>query len=103
MKTFLILFCMVCVKIAAAQTDDSWTLKQDNDGIKIYTRKVPDSKIDALKVETVFEATASAVAAAVMDINGSKRWLYHTETAYIVKQISPSEIYYYTMIKTRGR
>ena len=99
MKTFFILFCALWVNIAAAQSNDDWTLKQDNDGIKIYTKKVPDSKIKALKVETVFDATPSAVAAAVMDIKGSKRWLYHTESAYVVKRRSQSDIYYYTMIK----
>lgn len=99
MKTFFILFCVLCVNIAAAQTDDNWTLKQDNDGVKIYTKRVPDSKIKALKVVSVFDATPSAVATAVMDIKGSKRWLYHTESAYVVKRTSPSDIYYYTMIK----
>lgn len=99
MKTFCIIFCVLCVNIAAAQTDGNWTLKQDDDGIKIYTKKVPDSKINALKVESVFDATPTAVATAVMDIKGSKRWLYHTESAYVVKRRSPSDIYYYTLIK----
>jgi hypothetical protein len=99
MKTFFILISVLFANIAAAQTVDKWTLKQDNDGIKIYTADVANSKIKALKVETEFDATPSQVAAAVMDIKGSKRWLYRTETAYVVKKASPSDIYYYTMIK----
>lgn len=90
---------MLGVNIAAAQTDDNWTLKQDKDGVKIYTEKVPDSKIKALKVESEFDATPTALTAAIMDIKGSKRWIYSTQTAYVIKRSSPSNIYYYTLVK----
>ena len=99
MKNCLIFLFALCVNIAAAQTDDAWTLKQDKDGIKIYTADVKDSKIKALKVESEFDATPAAVTAAIMDIKGSKRWIYSTETAYVIKRSSPSDIYYYTMVK----
>ncbi|HWD87041.1 MAG TPA: START domain-containing protein [Mucilaginibacter sp.] len=99
MKKFFILLFVLSVNIAAAQTTDSWTLKQDKDGVKIYTADVQDSKIKALKVESEFNATPSAVVAAVMDIKGSKRWIYSTQTAYVIKRSSPSDIYYYSLIK----
>lgn len=99
MKKFFILLFVLCVDIAAAQTIDNWTLKQDNDGVKIYTADYANSKIKALKVECTFDATPAAVTAAVMDIKNSKSWIYSTETAYVVKRTSPSDIYYYTMIK----
>ncbi|MBS1528307.1 MAG: lipid-binding protein, partial [Bacteroidetes bacterium] len=52
MKTLFIILFALGVSIAAAQTTDNWTLKQSNDGIKIYTADVANSKIKALKVET---------------------------------------------------
>jgi hypothetical protein len=99
MKNCLILLAALCVNLAAAQTTDSWTLKKDNDGVKIYTADYKNSKIKALKVECEFDATPTAVTAAVMDIKNSKQWIYSTETAYVVKRVSPSDIYYYTLIK----
>ena len=99
MKNILILLLVLCANIAAAQTDDPWTLKQDKDGIKIYTADVPNSKIKALKVECELNATLSQVVAAVMDIKSSKSWVYRTASAYVVKQPSPSDLYYYTLVK----
>ncbi|HVS91318.1 MAG TPA: START domain-containing protein [Mucilaginibacter sp.] len=99
MKTFFITLLTLCAGIAAAQTTDNWTLKQSNDGNKIYTADVANSKIKALKVECELTATLSQVVAAVMDIKHSKRWVYRTETAYVVKRSSPSDLYYYTLVK----
>ena len=97
-KIFAVLMAL-CVNIAAAQTTDQWTLKQNKDGVKIYTADYANSKIKALKVECEFDATPAAVTAAVMDIKNSKSWIYSTESAYVVKRASPSDIYYYTLIK----
>ncbi|HZX57759.1 MAG TPA: START domain-containing protein [Mucilaginibacter sp.] len=99
MKKLLIILFALCVNIAAAQTNDTWTLKQSNDGIKIYTANVPDSKIKALKVECELNATLSQIVAAVMDIKHSKSWVYRTASAYVIKQASPSDLYYYTLVK----
>ncbi len=99
MKNFVILLFVLCTNIVAAQTDDAWTLKQNKDGMKIYTADVPNSKIKALKVECELNATLSQVVAAVMDIKHSKNWVYRTETAYVIKQASPSDLYYYTLVK----
>lgn len=97
-KFFTILFVFFA-NIAAAQTADNWALKQNKDGVKIYTEKVPDSKIKALKVECEFDATLSGVVAAVMDIKESKHWIYRTASAYVIKRSSPSDLYYYSMVK----
>ncbi len=99
MNKFFTFLLLSCVNIAAAQTTDNWTLKQDNNGVKIYTADYANSKIKALKVECEFDATPAAVAAAVMDIKNSTKWVYSTETAYLVKRASPSDIYYYTLVK----
>jgi hypothetical protein len=73
--------------------------KKNKDGVKIYTENVPDSKIKALKVECELDATLSGVVAAVMDIKNSKRWIYRTASAYVIKRPSPSDLYYYSLIK----
>ena len=99
MKNCLTLLFALCINAAPAQTTDNWTLKKDNDGVRIYTADYKNSKIKALKVECEFDATPTAATAAVMDIKNSKQWIYSTETAYVVKRVSPSDIYYYTLIK----
>ena len=84
------------VHTADAQTN--WELRTDNDGIKIYTAIVAGSKIKAVKVECTFHSTLSQFVAVLMDIKGSEHWLYHTKSAVVVKQVSPSELYYYSEV-----
>ena len=77
----------------------NWELKTDEDGIKIYTSIVPESKIKAVKVECEFKATASQMVAVLLDVNSGPDWLYHTKSSRLIKQVSPSELYYYSEVK----
>jgi hypothetical protein len=74
---------------------NAWNLSAESEGIKVYTAPVPDSKIKAIKVECEIQATESQLVAVLMDINTSAEWVYHLKSAAIIKQVSPSELYYY--------
>jgi hypothetical protein len=93
---FLFLLFTNC---AMAQTGSDWVLKENNDGVRIFTRDVESSKVKAIKVECQLDATLSQVVAALMDVKNSEEWLYHTASNYIVKQVSPSELYYYSLVE----
>jgi hypothetical protein len=95
----LTLLLLLIVNVALAQGDENWVLKTNNDGIKIFTRKVANSSIKAIKVECSFDATPSQLVAVLMDVKNSEDWLYHTSSNYIVKQVSPSELYYYSVVE----
>jgi hypothetical protein len=96
MHKILITVFLLAVNTASAQI--KWHLNSEKDGMKIYTSSVPDSKIKAVKVECVFHATLSQLASVLLDVNTAPEWLYHTKSASLVKQVSPSEIYYYSEI-----
>jgi len=51
--------------------------------------------VKAIKVETVIDATEAQLVAVLMDINTSTEWEYHVKSATLIKQVSPSELYYY--------
>ena len=77
-----------------------WELKDEEDGIKVYTRQVEDSDIKAIKVEcTVEEATLSQLAAVILDIPASDQWVYATKLCRTEKIISPREFIYYSEIE----
>ncbi len=76
----------------------AWKLNVEKEGIKIYTSKVPDSKVKAIKVECEVKATESQLVALLMDVNTSVNWVYHTKSAVLIKQVSPSELYYYSEV-----
>jgi len=92
----LLLLLVLNLNPASAQTD--WKLVTDKEGIKVYTSIVPDSKIKAIKVECDLEATPSQLVALIMDVKTATDWVYHTKSAVVVKQVSPSELYYYSEI-----
>jgi hypothetical protein len=95
----LTLLLLLLTNCALAQTSDSWALKENNDGVKIFTRSIENSKIKAIKVECQLNATLSQLVMVLMDVNNSEEWLYHTASNYIVKQVSPSELYYYSLVE----
>ncbi|HEY4195519.1 MAG TPA: START domain-containing protein [Mucilaginibacter sp.] len=97
-KSLTLLF-LLCANCALAQGHEDWVLKENNDGVKIFTRDVENSKIKAIKVECELDVTLSQLVAALMDIKNSEEWLYHTADNYIVKQVSPSELYYYSLVE----
>jgi hypothetical protein len=97
-KKLTLLFTLI-VNFAFAQAGEDWNLKSNNDGVKIFTRNVPDSKIKAIKVECILNATPTQLVAVLLDVKNSEDWLYHTSSNYIVKQVSPSELYYYSKVE----
>lgn len=82
--------------LARAQT--TWQLKKDQDGIKVYSRAAGDSRFDELKVEMTVTATLSSLAALILDIDNYHNWSFNTEKAYVLKKISPGDLYFYTLI-----
>ena len=95
----LLLLLLLFANCALAQSVNTWELKQNSDGVKIFTGDITNSSIKAIKVECQLNATLSQVVAALMDIKNSEEWLYHTAGNYLVKQVSPAELYYYSLIE----
>lgn len=78
---------------------DNWKLKTEDEGIKVYTRAVTNSNFKAVKVNCLVAANASQFVAVIMDIKNSVNWAYHTKSATVLKQVSPSELYYYSEVQ----
>ena len=97
LKVFVLL--LLISNHVIAQTSETWILKSSNDGVKIFTRDIEGSKINALKVECELEASLSQLVAVLLDVKESEKWLYHTSSIYIVKQVSQSEFFYYSRVE----
>ncbi len=75
-----------------------WKLKTEKEGIAIYTRMPPDSKYKEVKVVCTVTSTLSQLVAVILDVNAGAEWLYSTKSAVLLKQVSPSELYYYSEV-----
>lgn len=84
--------------LPSLRAQDSWKLNTDKEGIKIYTAAVSYSKVKAIKVVAMLHTSLSQLVAVLMDVNAGSQWVYHTKSSSLVKQISPSELYYYSEI-----
>ncbi|HTI91701.1 MAG TPA: START domain-containing protein [Puia sp.] len=79
-------------------SQDDWKLRTDKDGINIFTRTFPDSKFKAIKVEVELDATLTQMVAVVLDVNTGAQWVYSTKSSVLLKQVSPSQLYYYSEV-----
>ena len=100
MMTRTIFFTLILSVIFSlpGRSQDDWKLKTDKDGIAIFTRTFPDSKFKAIKVEVELDATLSQMVAVVLDVNTGAEWVYSTKSSVLLKQVSPSELYYYSEV-----
>ena len=68
-----------------------WELKKSKNGIKVYVREVPSSKIHEFKAVTLLNADFDEVVDLIKDGDNLKNWNYKTSDSKTIKVISPSE------------
>ncbi len=89
---FLFVGCSISYQ---ANGQAQWTLKTDEDGIQLYTKTVPASPYKALKTVCTLQTSLSSVAAVLLDAAHSKEWVYGTSSSRLLKQESPSVVFFY--------
>jgi hypothetical protein len=94
---------VLCVITAAmsfettyGQTD--WKLDKDQDGIKVYSRALKDSKFKSLMVTCKINCTPAELTSVIMDVENSCKWVYRTQNCKLLKRLSPNELYYYAEV-----
>jgi hypothetical protein len=94
LAVFLVL--LVISGRVCAQSD--WKLYSNKDDIQIYTKTVSNSAFKALKTVCTVETSLSRIAAVLLDVKNTKDWVYATKVCSLLKQTSPSELYYYSEV-----
>jgi hypothetical protein len=94
----LLALTIILLSALYSHAQEEWKLKTDKDNIKIYSKSTPESKVKSLKVVCSIDARLTQLAAVLLDINATTEWVYKTKSAIVQKQISPSEVVYYSEI-----
>jgi START domain len=102
MQKLILLVFMLCASTVIVHAQANWELKKEGDGIKVYNRSVPDSRIKVIKVTCLLDASLSQLTALLLDVNAHEKWVYNSKTSSIVKQIKPNQIIYYSEIDMPG-
>ena len=99
MKKILFSLCLLLLATVYCFAQDDWKLKSDKDGIKAYSRKTEDSKINAVRITSDFATSLSRIVAVIADVNTYDEWIYNSKNTRLLKQVSPTELYYYGEVK----
>jgi START domain len=95
--SFASCLCSSCI-FDNAYCQGSWQIKKDKDGIQVFSRSSANSKFNELRVLTTMDGTLSALAAVLLDVNDHGEWVYGTKSSVLLKQVSPSELFFYTEV-----
>jgi len=74
---------------------EEWHLRKSENGINIYTRRLPGASIDELKTIYTVHASLSSIAAVLLDANSYPEWIYACEEGKILTQVTPTDQYQY--------
>ena len=75
-----------------------WVLTKDQDGIKIYTRKLNTGKFKEVKVNFELAATENQLIGVLQNINHHKDWSYGTKRTYLISRKGKDTLIYYSEI-----
>jgi START domain-containing protein len=73
-----------------------WKLSKDKDGIRVFLAEKPGSKYKSIRVECTMPGTFDKLIAVLTDIDHLKDWVYNTKTSYVIKKLSPLDLFYYS-------
>ena len=94
----IVSLCTLLLVFSFCTAQDGWVLKSDKDHIKCYSKPVPNSKINAVKLESVFAATLSQFVSVLLDVESFDKWIYKSMSTRLLKRASPSELFYYSEV-----
>ncbi|MDP4268160.1 MAG: START domain-containing protein [Bacteroidota bacterium] len=94
---FIFLLAVILLNSALAQagSQESWSLRTDKNGVKVYTRSVKGSQMKEFKGETYVKCTLGSLANLIDDISSYPKWMYNCKSAERIKKISIREGYSY--------
>jgi len=92
---FLFLIQILFVSSINAQENSKWSLSKNKNGIKVYTRHTVDSPIKEVMGEMVLETSLSSLVAVAKDAKNHSNWVYLNKYAYLLKELSNFEWFYY--------
>ena len=89
------LFASMVLVANGMPEDSEWELKKEAHGISVYTKSIPGTDLKVIKVYTNINTSLSSIIAILKDVPSFTSWVYICEQAKCLKNVSPTEEYYY--------
>lgn len=91
----IFLLTTFCISLSVHSQNDGWEMKKENDGIKVYTRKLEGQRFKEIRIKTKCKTSLNAIMAAFDDTAGHKDWVYKTPDSYTVEKVDENTLIYY--------
>ena len=93
-QVFPLAFLFFLSSSVFAQED--YVFKNEKDGVKVYYKKTDD--VHDVKLTTSFQSSASALVKLFSEVSKFPTWGYKISESKLLKKVSATEIYYYSVI-----
>jgi len=94
LKNRLVLFILVI--IASYKVDaQSWELKKNKEGVKVYTKSNPVSAFDLLKAECDIDVDVNQLLTLIFDVSKHTQWVYNAIQSVPIARLGTFDIIYY--------
>ncbi|MCB2222462.1 MAG: hypothetical protein KQI35_18915 [Bacteroidetes bacterium] len=90
---------LILILTSATLSQETWELKLDKDGIKVYTRSHPRSAFDEFKATSTVDLTMEEFMAIMKDIASYPDWVSNTEECSLLDRPSDSIQIYHNVVK----
>jgi hypothetical protein len=91
--------CALVLVVATHAIADDWKEVQDTDGVKVYSRALPDRAIRSVKGTGIVDAPVMKVALVLLDDDRAPEWVDSLAEARVVRRVGPGEYIEYNHVK----
>ncbi|MBK9328577.1 MAG: hypothetical protein IPM95_04515 [Sphingobacteriales bacterium] len=97
---FFLIVSILFIHESIASAEESWKLEKDKDGIKVWTRKTPNSQLKEYKVSTVINTTPEKLITFFKNVPQYDKWMFKAVpgSSKILKKINDNDFYTYLII-----
>ncbi len=88
-------FLFVIVSIGFSQAQSKWSIKKNENGIKVYSRIVKGSNFKEYKASTFINAPIDSIISVLTDGDNLKNWNYKTTKSALLDSVSNKEFVVY--------
>ncbi|MFZ9982309.1 MAG: START domain-containing protein [Cyclobacteriaceae bacterium] len=95
MRHLLFLFCLQIPSIGISQ---NWTLRKDQDSIRVYTAHTDDSKFKRIRTDFTIRAEREKLFDFLLKVDNYTTWQFNTVQSRLIEKISSREVIYYNEV-----
>jgi hypothetical protein len=92
-------FLIVLINVSfLSLAQGKWNLIKNEDGIKVYTRRLNDEKFKEVRADFELKGTENQLIALLQNIAHHKEWSYGTKRTYLISKKNKDTLIYYSEV-----